>query len=363
MPLTIIRNDITKMNTDAIVNAASGALQNGGGVCGAIFSAAGVDKLQKACNRIGACGIGHAVITEGYDLPSKYIIHTAGPAWQGGNSGERNLLYGCYRNSLELARRAKCGSVAFPLISSGENGFPKDQALRVAVKAIGDFLRDSDADMMVMLVIFGDASFSISNKLRSSIKTFLDSNRSKPHNARVSQSEFESLRRAATSHLPPEQSEVSGFLNPLSIRREKQYSSFAREQGEAGFGGLHSHQRSLDDVLSQAGETFSKMLFRLIDERDLSDAVVYRRANITRSVFSQCRKEDYRPSKGTAIALAIALELSLDVTHDLLRKAGLALSPSSKHDLIIQYYISEGIYDIFEINETLFRFDQRLLGV
>ena len=173
MPLCFVRGDIVKMKTDAIVNAANNELQNSGGVCRAIFKAAGAGDLQRCCDRIGGCKTGSAVATAGFNL-SKYIIHTVGPAWQGGNSGERNALYGCYMNSLTLAKKYDCESIAFPLISSGANGYPNEKALRVATKAIGDFLREND--MTVFLVLLKDTKFSLSDKLHLSIKEFINEN-------------------------------------------------------------------------------------------------------------------------------------------------------------------------------------------
>ncbi|NLM46756.1 MAG: macro domain-containing protein [Firmicutes bacterium] len=155
MPLHIVQNDITKMQVDAIVNAANTALKMGGGVCGAIFRAAGAEQMQAACDAIGGCRTGEAVITPGFRLPAKYVIHTPGPVWQGGNKGEEELLRSCYLSSLELAQKHGCQSVAFPLISAGIYGYPKDQAMEVATTAIEDFLRENNSEMDVYLVLFG----------------------------------------------------------------------------------------------------------------------------------------------------------------------------------------------------------------
>ena len=241
MPLEIVRNDITKMKVDAIVNAANESLLGGGGVDGAIHRVAG-DGLLAECRTLGGCKTSKAKITGGYNLPVRYVIHTVGPVYRDGKHGEKTLLEACYRESLALAKEYSCESVAFPLISSGVYGYPKDQALKVAIDIISDFLLENE--MTVYIVIFDKAAYKISEKLFSKIRSDIN----------------------------------------------------------------------------------------------------------------------YKPSKPTALAFAISLELSLDETEDMLRKAGFALSHSNKFDIIIEYFISKGNYNIFEINEALFAFDQSLLG-
>jgi O-acetyl-ADP-ribose deacetylase (regulator of RNase III) len=174
MPLNIVRNDITKMHVDAIVNAANTDLRMGGGVCGAIFSAAGAEKLQAACNALSPIRTGEAVITNGFALQAKHIIHTAGPFYRDGKQGEEALLRACYANALDLALKHDCESVAFPLISSGIYGYPKDEALSVATSAIGDWLLGNDMD--VSLVVFDKAAFSLSQELLGEVKAFIDEN-------------------------------------------------------------------------------------------------------------------------------------------------------------------------------------------
>ncbi|MCL1941232.1 MAG: macro domain-containing protein, partial [Synergistaceae bacterium] len=174
MPLTIVRNDITKMRVDAIVNAANTSLSMGGGVCGAIFSASGAAKLKTACNQLAPIQTGEAVITPGFGLPAKYVIHAAGPVYQGGKHGEEKLLRSCYTNALDLAQKNGCKSIAFPLISSGIYGYPKDEALAVATSAIGKWLLENDMD--VSLVVFDKTAFELSRKLNSEVKAFIDEN-------------------------------------------------------------------------------------------------------------------------------------------------------------------------------------------
>lgn len=335
MPLEIIRNDITKVHVDAIVNAANSSLLGGGGVDGAIQRAAGRELLAE-CRTLGSCETGQAKITKGYRLPAKYVIHTVGPVWQGGKNNEEKLLTDCYRNSLALAKKYKLESIAFPLISSGAFGYPKDKALKTAIAAIGDFLMSND--MMVYLVIYDRASFVLSEKLFSSIKQYIDDKYIEAH----PDTRMDRLLEENRLHM---------VQDPMISYQE------GIEPGK-------KQKRTLDDVIKNMDETFSQMLLRLIDEKGMMDAEVYKRANIDRKHFSKIRNNiHYRPSKPTAIAFAIALRLNLDETKDLLRKAGFALSHSSKFDIIIEYFIEEGNYNIFEINEALFAFEQKLLGV
>jgi len=336
MPFEIIRNDITKVHADAIVNAANSSLLGGGGVDGEIHRAAGPELLAE-CRTLGGCEIGQAKITKGYKLPAKYVIHTVGPVWHDGKNNEEKLLADCYKNSLALAKEYKLESVAFPLISSGTFGFPKDKALKTAISVIGDFLLSNE--MIVFLVVYDKDAFKLSEKLFSSIMQYIDDKyiEEYPFNLRdtVEENHHYSVFCSSVSMLP-----IAGATGSVKIRK-----------------------RSLDDVVKQMDETFSQMLLRLIDEKGMTDAETYKKANIDRRLFSKIRNDiNYKPSKPTAIAFAIALRLNLDETRDLLLKAGFALSHSSIFDIIIEYFIEEGNYNIFEINEALFAFDQNLLG-
>ena len=327
MPFEIIRNDITKVHADAIVNAANSSLLGGGGVDGAIHRAAG-PRLMKECRTLGGCAVGQAKITRGYDLPARYIIHTVGPVWHGGRENEEKLLADCYRNSLALAGQYHLKSIAFPLISSGAFGYPRDKALQTAISAIREFLLRNE-EIMVFLVVYETDVFAISGDLFSSIRQYIDD--------RYIEDSF---------------SESIGSI-------ESNYQSYSIESPAAA----GKQKRSLADAVKQMDETFSRMLMRLIDERGMTDVETYKRANIDRKLFSKIRSDvNYRPSKPTVLAFAVALRLNLDETQDLLLKAGFALSYSSKFDIIIRYFIEKGNCDIFEINEALFAFDQSLLG-
>ena len=378
MPLRIVRNDITKMQTDAIVNAANSELRMGGGVCGAIFAAAGAEQLQEECRRIGHCNTGEAVITGGYSLPAKYIIHAVGPVWHGGGHDEARKLYNSYTGSLELALKHDCNSIAFPLISSGIYGYPKDQALQIAISAIGDFLLKHD--MEVYLVVFDRKAYALSEKLFSAIERYIDDNYVQEH---LKAERFRNLPSPAAE--PGHQRkysvddagsyEVDIPCKEEACEEDKLFAADRKYAVEESYEdakiyapssiapGMQKRGRSLEDIVNKLDETFSQMLLRLIDEKGMTDVDTYKRANIDRRLFSKIRSNnDYNPSKTTAIALAIALRLSLDETLDLLGRAGYTLSHSSKFDVIIEYFIQEGNYNIFEINEALFAFEQDLLG-
>ena len=329
MPLEIVRNDITKMKVDAIVNAANETLLGGGGVDGCIHRAAGPELLAE-CRTLGGCKTGDAKITKAYRLPCQYVIHTVGPVWNGGSHGERELLVSCYRTSLALAKEHGCETVAFPLISSGIFGYPKDQALRVAVDTIGEFLLHND--MTVYIVIFSRTAYQISSKLFADIAEYVDDHYVDAH----TDSRRERLRR-------------------MSVLEGRALS--------AGAAAAPMVADNLDDLLAHLDAGFSETLLNLIDHSGKKDSEIYKKANVDRKLFSKIRNNpDYKPSKATAIAFAIALELNLDETRDLVARAGYALSPSSKFDVIIEYFIMQRDYDIFKINEALFAFDQSLLG-
>ncbi|QCX33283.1 O-acetyl-ADP-ribose deacetylase [Caloramator sp. E03] len=334
MPLEIIRDDITKVHADAIVNAANPSLLGGGGVDGAIHKAAGPQLLEE-CRTLNGCEVGQAKITKGYNLPAKYVIHTVGPIWRGGNNNEEKLLSDCYKNSLRIAKEYNLESIAFPLISTGAYGYPVDKGLKVAISVIGDFLLNND--MKVYLVVYNKEAFKISEKLFSSIKQYIDDRYVKEH----TEKRYRNIEERQIREI------------------YKESMNFFMEEAEQVV-----KKRCLEDVVNELDETFTQMLLRLIDEKGLTDSQVYKRANIDRRLFSKIRSDiNYKPSKSTAIALAIALKLNLDETKDLLSKAGYALSHSNKFDIIIEYFIKEGNYNIFEINEALFAFEQNLLGV
>ena len=332
------------MAVDAVVNAANPSLLGGGGVDGAIHAAAGPGLLQE-CRGLGGCATGEAKVTKGYDLPAKYVIHTVGPVWYGGDRGEEALLRHCYANALSLAEEKGCRSVAFPLISSGAYGYPKREALRVAVEAISAFLQTHEMD--VTLVLFLDRRDLLSPE------TFKElSSRPLPRAMPRAAPEcgiapvkpsagIKAMRRPAKAAFP--------MAEAAACRAEAIAADALPE-------GLPAFEETLD-------ESFSETLLRLIDERGLTDAEVYKRANVDRRHFSKIRSNPaYRPTKATVLSFAVALRLSAEETAQLLSRAGYALSGAILFDVIVEYFLKKGNYDIFEINETLFAYDQPLLG-
>ncbi len=336
MPIAIVRQDITRIKADAIVNAANTALKMGGGVCGAIFSAAGEEELRAACDQLAPIRTGEAAITPGYKLPAKYVIHAAGPVYDRERKAEcERDLRAAYLSSLELAAEHGCESIAFPLISSGIFGYPKDEALRTATSAIRDFLEDHDMD--VTLAVFDKAAFAESQKLMGEVASYIDEY--------YADTRLRKRRR-------PEDDDIRSFYQEESILLDM--SVFAPRAPVPA---------SLDRLVGSLDEPFSETLLRLIDARGKTDVEVYKRANIDRKLFSKIRSnKGYMPSKRTAIAFAIALELTLNETENLLERAGFALSHAVKFDVIVEYFIKNGKYDIYRINEVLFQYDQPLLG-
>ncbi len=413
MPLSFVRQDITKLAVDAIVNAANTKLAPGGGVCGAIFDAAGYRSLDRACRQIGRVSTGDAVATPGFRLPARYIIHTAGPVWQGGGRGERTLLENCYRNSLELAASLGCRSIAFPLISSGIYGYPRAEAFSVAVSAIRTYLED-DPDMEVTLCLFNREATTLAEGLFGQVERYIDDQyvEESPYLRREANEYTQALADAernaqhfgaekvakTASPAPRHQSESpstskKGFALPWTRKR---HDDGVREQqapapasapaaaphpsapapspddtlvctltslGGATASAFGSHSSpSLDELLTHLDASFADTLLAMIDERGLTDAQVYGRANLSRQYFSKLRSGSVNPSKRVVCALAVALGLDLGETRLLLERAGHALTHASRFDIIVEWFIASGSYDVFEINQALFRFDQPLLG-
>lgn len=348
MPLQFVRNDITKMECDAIVNAANETLLGGGGVDGAIHRAAGPALLSE-CIQLHGCKTGCAKITKGYNLKCKYIIHTVGPVWHGGDRDEEKLLRSCYESSLRLAKEYNCKSIAFPLISTGVYGYPVSKGLKVAIDTAVNFLMEND--MLIYIVFFGKDSTAVGNNLISDLKQYIDDNYVEAH----TDPDFELMR---SMH-------ISNILDSCEIQQVPynhvpqgdRVCSAALEETEKGNAPLSDYLKNVKD------ESFSQMLLRKIDESGITDSECYHRANIDRKLFSKIRSNpNYRPAKPTVLAFCIALHLSLNETREMLMKAGYALSHSSVFDIVVEYFIINNIYDIYQINEALFELDQKLLG-
>ena len=368
MPFEIIRNDITHMQVDAIVNTANPQPVIGYGVDAGIHQKAG-PRLLEAREKIGRIAVGDAAITPGFDLPARFVIHAVGPVWQGGGQNEEKLLRSCYEKSLKLAKRHGCESVAFPMISAGNHGFPKDKALQIAMDAISAFLMKQE--MQVYLVVFSRDAFGLSEKLFHKVSSFIDENYVLEQNlkqygvadkctvrgvqqAMVLQEQMR-RRKEAVEMMPVEESRMMAPSQAPAPRPTV-------KKPAAGFS-LRKTKPSLAQLLAETDAGFSETLLALIDRTGKKDSEIYTRANVSRQHFSKIRKNPgYKPTKATAIAFAIALELDLTQTQDLIGRAGYALTNSSKFDVIIMYFIQNRNYNMFDINETLYEFDQSLLG-
>lgn len=352
MPFEIVRNDITNMQVDAVVNTANPNPVVGSGVDSGIHKKAG-RKLLVARRKIGCIDLGDAAITPGFGLDARYVIHTVGPIWRGGDHGEEQILSSCYRKSLALAKAHGCASIAFPLIATGNYGFPKSLALQIAVREISSFLLEND--MQIYLVVFGREAFVLSEKLFKSVNSYIDEN-----------------------YIRSKTLDEYGTFDPrLGARRRREWREGSNRIPEDG----HGTKTSEEDLILSAGAPdpldadtwgqllknldagFSETLLKLIDRTGKKDSEIYKKANIDRKLFSKIRNNpEYKPSKTTALAFALALELDLDETKDFIGRAGFALSHSSKFDVIVEYFLVNGNYNVFELNEVLFAFDQPLIG-
>lgn len=345
MPLQIIRQDITKMQVDAIVNTTNAEMVGYSGVDLAVHEGAG-PLLDAECRSLAPLGLGTAKITKGYNLDAKYIIHTSGPVWQGGLVGESMILKSCYVESLKLAVANGCQSVAFPLISSGAYGYPKDQVLKFAIQVITEFLFDHE--ITVYICVFDRTSYEFSRKLFAEISEVIDDDY------------VDEYEEAAVSDIVAFESAVL----PMEIRRKDARYTAPKMMATCAAEPISAKEKTLQEYMKSMDKPFAYKLFDLIDERGMTDVECYKKANVDKKTFSKikCNPDTYKPSKQTAVAFAIALKLNLDETQDLLASAGLTLSRSFAFDKIIRYFIQKEVYDIFEINEALFEFDQVLLG-
>lgn len=347
MPFEIVRKDITYMQADAIVNTANPKPIIGAGVDSMIHRKAG-PQLLLARQKIGDIACGHAAVTPAFQLQAKYVIHTVGPVWLDGTHNEAELLRNCYRNSLNLAWEHQCKSIAFPLISTGNYGFPKDQALQIAISAIHAFLLEQD--MQIYLVVFDKTSYRLSEKLFCGVASYIDE-----HFVDLCEraAVVENLRRFRPSaRTECVENWKAGTVFPAPMATPFPAPSVAAPQA-----------LSLEDSLKNTDAGFSETLLRMIDRTGKKDSEIYKKACISKQHFSKIRNNPhYQPTKPTAIAFALALELDLEETYDLIGRAGFTLSKSSKFDLIIRYFIEHKEYNVVAINVALFEFDQPLLG-
>ena len=371
MPLKIVRNDITKMKVDAVVNTANEEPIYSSGVDCAIYKAAGEKKLLELRKAIGPMSEGEVFITPGLKLPAKYIIHAVSPFYFDGNEGEEDKLRGCYRKSLELAYVNKCKSIAFPLISTGSFGYPKEEGMRIAIDEINGFLLEND--MLVYLVVFGEDSTRLGKNLYPDLKEYIDAN--------YVEAKFEeeygifgmrrnsSLNRCESRSIPLEESltKCSNILDmdedyPIPETDEDDERELIIEDDEssawADFDNydefVEEKESAIEERMKHLSDTFTEYLLYMMEQKGLSGVDVYKRAIVDKRQFSKIKNnKDYHPDKGTALRLCVGAKLNLDEAKDLLARAGYALSPCDKRDIIFSYFIEREVYDVTEIDITL----------
>lgn len=357
MPLIIVRQDIARMEVDAVVNAANPELRMGGGVCGTVFQAAGPEALRAACEPLAPIRHGDAVITPGFGLKAKWIVHALGPVYNSGNQKEsERLLRGAYLKALQLAQGKGCESIAFPLLSSGAYGYPKQEALRVGSEAIEAFLSDNEMD--VYLAVFDKQAFDLSRKLVAEVRSYIDEQYVLSHPGIRSRQMERELSESLPKPVKSRKRRLPSLFNAASESMPAPKSMLAPDSMPAP-----AMDFGIEALVGKLDEPFSVTLLKLIDQKGCTDVQVYKRANLSRKLFSKINTvKGYMPSKRTAIALAIGLRLSLPEAEDLLKRAGYALSPSEPFDMVIKYYIERRQYNVMEINAMLYELDLPLLG-
>lgn len=358
MPIQMVRDDITTMKCDAIVNAAKNSLLGGGGVDGAIHKAAGPELLEE-CKTLGGCKTGDAKITKGYNLPAKYVIHTVGPIWHGGLSGEPEALASCYRSSLNLAKENNIKSIAFPMISCGIYGYPVEKGIDVAINECSEFLKTNEMD--IYLIVFSEDAVKYGKVKFPDLEEYISRHFVE-----------EKLNKRMMSNMPDllsESADIAGMaskdslpyddyddcctcaMSPDSFQKCAATISEHPEEDEAVNSDLNN---LLKKKYSDGKESFSMMVFRKIDELGMTEVECYNAANVTKSVFSKIRNHiNYQPTKTTALAFAIALKLNLKESKELLQCAGYALSMSNEIDIIVTYFIQRRYYNLASINMIL----------
>lgn len=348
MPFKIVREDITKIKCDAIVNPTNEDLYPGGGVDLAIHRAAGKE-LFKMCQNIGGLSVGKAKITPAYHLPCKYIIHTVGPWWDGGNHNEKEFLQSCYKEALKIAKATKCRSIAFPLISSGTYGYPKDQVLKVALEVIKKFLYEND--MLIYIVVFDKTAYALSEQLHYGVTAYIDDNYEGLRDGSFVEDDYPEYLQSSRILCDEAVEERSECLRPMKELPRSHW----RKQSVPEFGSVNSLKKFMY-------KGFQGTLFDFLEKKGVGDVDCYKRANVSRQTWHKIVSDpDYRPTKKTALALAISIQLNIDETQELLASAGFILSKSSLFDVIIMFCIVKGIYDVFEVDSILFQYDQETL--
>ncbi len=398
MPFKIVRNDITRMDTDAIVNTASETVGVGAGCDTAVYNAAGREKmLAYRRENVGRVPEGEAFITPGFNLPAKYVIHAVSPFYMDGKDGEEEKLRSCYRKSLALAKENGIKSIAFPLISTGSFGYPKEEGMRIAVDEINAFLLGNDMD--VYLVVFGNKATRLGEKLYSNLEEYIDQNYVASHwegeyggsfsrtAAAYGEGDDEPRSRAARRESVPDEERSRSRaahveIEPINDDPTLPLLDMASASGDEMFecasptwdedidvGELLSNdgvlgdallddveelERKLKERMGHVSDTFSEYLMYLIRSKNMKNADVYKGAIVDKKIFSKIKNNvNYHPHKLTALCLCIGARLNLDESKDLLARAGYALSPCDKTDIIFSYFIENGIYDMIELDIQL----------
>ena len=349
MPFQIVRNDITKMHVDAIVNSANPKPTYAYGTDAAIYKAAGADKLLKEREKIGDIAGGDVAVTPAFDLKAKYIIHTVGPSWEGGDKGEFEILRNCYANSLNKAKQLNCKSIAFPLIATGVYGFPKAQALTIAVNEISAFLMRDDVEMIVKLVVFDDKAFRLSENLFFTVESFIDDKEViEAHKEEYGLDSTEFDRRAMISK------------NQLQSHVRNIFTS--KPEGSNPFD-EHTYDKSLYMNDGKDEHPFTDKLIEILNKKDIDNITAYKRSNVTKKAFSKILCGDTKnPQKKTVLAFCIGLKLSLEESEELLASADMAFNPYNKRDKLVIDCIKRKQYDIDKVNQMLFICNQPELG-
>lgn len=388
MPFQIIRNDITKVKADVIVNTANPKPVIGGGTDSAIYKAAGEEKLLAERQKIGHIARGEMAVTSAYDLKAKYIIHTVGPIWEGGSKGEFDILRSCYRKPLEKAAELGCESVAFPLIATGVYGFPKDKALQIAMSEISSFLMQDGIEMTVKLVVFGDKAFRLSRNLFFQVESFItDEEVIKAHldEYGIEQEEFEHIKdryrreREYERYYPANRpTGVLDFSDECELPETVEFGDInigsvgstskkpvKKETGSTYKKPFNEHSFDKSLYMNDGKEElpFQKHLLKLIIDRDLDNTTVYKSSNVTKGAFSKIMCGDTKiPKKKAVLGFCIGLKLSLEEAEELLASADMAFNPYDKRDKLVIQCLQRGQYNIDEVNSMLYICHQPLLG-
>lgn len=388
MPFQIIRNDITKVKADVIVNTANPKPVIGGGTDSAIYKAAGEEKLLAERQKIGHIARGEMAVTSAYDLKAKYIIHTVGPIWEGGSKGEFDILRSCYRKPLEKAAELGCESVAFPLIATGVYGFPKDKALQIAMSEISSFLMQDGIEMTVKLVVFGDKAFRLSRNLFFQVESFItDEEVIKAHldEYGIEQEEFEHIKdryrreREYERYYPANRpTGVLDFSDECELPETVEFGDIhigsvgstskkpvKKETGSTYKKPFNEHSFDKSLYMNDGKEElpFQKHLLKLIIDRDLDNTTVYKSSNVTKGAFSKIMCGDTKiPKKRAVLGFCIGLKLSLEEAEELLASADMAFNPYDKRDKLVIQCLQRGQYNIDEVNSMLYICHQPLLG-